>query len=91
MRADVALVDAISFAAASWRSSIMLGDLLMPRPAFDVVRRRIGPTSLKHLVEDCPSCGPLGWQRTRGIANCETVPSKFPDPISHPLKPTLSL
>ncbi|MCD2323033.1 hypothetical protein LQ953_03270 [Sphingomonas sp. IC-56] len=111
MRTDVELLNAIAFATTDRRGSIMLGDLLMPRPAFDFVRRRIGPNSLyseayhrsawlnrllpycpqsfEHLVEDCPGCGPLGWRRTRGIANCETCGKQVPASEQPPLSPDL--
>lgn len=111
MRTEVELVTAIAFATTDRRGSIMLGDLLMPRPAFDFARRRIGPRSLsrepyhrsawlnrllpycpqsfEHLVEDCPRCGPLGWRRTRGIANCETCGKQVPASEQPPLAPDL--
>lgn len=100
MRTDVELITAISFSTTDRLGSIMLGDLYMPRPAFEFVRRRIGPhslvlesyhrsdwlnrflpycpKSLEHLVDECPRCGPLGWNRTRGIANCETCGQLVP-------------
>lgn len=111
MLTDIELINAVAFAATDRRGSIRLGDLLMPRPAFDFVRRRIGPNSLsrephhrsawlnrllpycpqsfEQLVEDCPRCGPLGWRRTRGIANCETCGKQVPASEQPPLAPAL--
>ncbi len=100
LRTDVNSITAITFDGTGSRGSLMLGDLRMPRPAFDFVHRRIGPQSLQerphhrsawlncllpfcpesfeHLVEQCPTCGPLGWRRTRGIANCESCGQPVP-------------
>ncbi|MDR6144904.1 hypothetical protein QE363_000697 [Sphingomonas sp. SORGH_AS870] len=47
LRTDVDSIAAITFDATGSRSSIMLGELRMPRPAFDFLHRRIGPHSLK--------------------------------------------
>lgn len=44
------------------------------------------PRSLEQLVDSCPTCGPLGWRVTRGIANCddcgEAVPQSAADDLA---------
>ncbi|WP_294293728.1 hypothetical protein [uncultured Sphingomonas sp.] len=47
MRTDPANLDAIAFARSDRRDRIVLGDLVAPRSAFDLERRRIGPVSLR--------------------------------------------
>lgn len=46
LRTDVDLIAAIAFGTTNSRGSLTLGELRMPRPAFDFVHRRIGPKSL---------------------------------------------
>jgi hypothetical protein len=47
MRADVKDINALAFAHTKTREYIILGDLQMPRSAFDWNTRRIGPNSLR--------------------------------------------
>lgn len=46
MRTDPALLAASAFATGGRRDRVALGDLVMPRAAFEFERRRIGPLSL---------------------------------------------
>lgn len=43
------------------------------------------PLSLELLVDACPTCGPLGWRRTRGIGACETCGIDVPPSDAPPL------
>jgi len=47
MQTDPANLNAIAFARSELRDRIVLGDLVAPRSAFDLERRRIGPISLR--------------------------------------------
>lgn len=100
MRTDIDRLKVLAFAFTDRKNTVALGDLRMPRGAFDCATRRIGPISLldkphhrsawlnrllpycpkslERLVDACPTCGPLGWRHTRGIANCENCRKPVP-------------
>lgn len=45
--------------------------------------------SLELLVDRCPTCGPLGWRHTRGIANCDCCGLAIAPSAEPPLSPHL--
>lgn len=48
------------------------------------------PTSLERLVSECPTCGPLGWRFSRGVANCDRCGEPVPASGDPPLRPELA-
>lgn len=45
------------------------------------------PESLELLVQTCPTCGPLGWHRTRGVHACENCGEHITPSTELPLPP----
>ena len=45
------------------------------------------PVSLERLVDACPECGPLGWNRTRGVAACDKCGKPVPQSSEPPVAP----